>query len=343
MSPKTTTKPTNANQVTQSGVADLIDAPAGAPKTVLRVPPKRSVVGIDFDFILKDEVKQCIEFWKSQGKTAYITITNPHSVMVCRRDPAMRAATQQADMTLPDGVGVILAAKLLGYGRKHRATGPALMLTLCDQGRAHGLRHFFYGGAPGIAEKLAENLQALFPGMIVAGTCCPAFRTDVQREDDRVIGQINRAQPDIVWVGLGAPKQEKWMHLHRGEVQTTAMIGVGAAFDFHSGNVPWAPAIVRKLGLEWAYRFAQHPRRMWRRNLDSPLFLGLAAIQRLSNLMLGRAPEPNAAAPASDTPSSRHRDTPAAPTRTVLGEMLDEPMEVGTDRAHTHRRHAGSV
>src|ERR1051326_4920156 len=119
------------------------------------LPPidRCDVAGVGFDFIPQDEVLQHVLKWRALGQRRYVTLTNPHSVMLARRDAAMRDATADAHLTLPDGGGVVLAAKLLGYGRQHRVTGPSLMLRLCDLGRKHGLRHFFYGGGPGIAAK----------------------------------------------------------------------------------------------------------------------------------------------------------------------------------------------
>lgn len=184
-------------------------------------------------------------------------------------------------MTLPDSVGVILAANLLGYKNYGRVTGPTLMLRLCDWGRKYGYRHYFYGGAEGVADKLSEKLSQVFPGLQTAGTYCPPFGPFSEQEDNTIVEQVNRAKPDIVWVGLGAPGQEKWMAQHYGKISATAMIGVGAAFDFHSGSVKWAPARMRRLGLEWAYRLAQEPKRLWRRNIDSPIFLAKAGWQRL--------------------------------------------------------------
>lgn len=237
------------------------------------------VAGVAFDFVLLRQVLDAVEQWKLTGHRSYICLTNPHSVMLCRRDEQMRRATLSAGLTLPDGVGVVLAAELLGYGRQHRVTGPALMLDLCERGVERGIRHYFYGGAEGVAEELARRMSAQFPGLIVAGTCCPPFRTLTDAEDEQIVQRINAASADVVWVGLGAPKQEKWMRDHAGRVSATAMIGVGAAFDFHSGRVSWAPWWVRKLGIEWAYRLALEPRRMWRRNLDSPLFLARVLLQ----------------------------------------------------------------
>ena len=159
------------------------------------------------------------------------------------------------------------------------------MLKLCDWGRKKGYRHFFYGGGEGIADKLAERLSHEYPGLNVSGTFGPPFRQVTYEEDQSIVEKINATRPDIVWVGLGAPKQERWMAKHVGRIKAAAMIGVGAAFDFHSGNVKWAPTLIRRLGLEWAYRLIQEPKRMWRRNLDSPLFLSRVVGQRFSMAM----------------------------------------------------------
>ena len=239
------------------------------------------ILGIPFDLINFDDVIHMIEQWRRSGQQHYVTLTNPHSVLLCHRNEQMKRATLEAGLTLPDGMGIILAARFLGYPHFGRVDGPTLMLHLCDIGRKCGYRHFFYGGAQNVADRLAERLLNLYPGLQIAGTYSPPFR-EVADEDTEIVNRINEANPDVVWVGLGAPKQEQWMALHLGRIHATAMIGVGAAFDFHSGNVKWSPKWVRKLGLEWAYRLAQNPRRMWRRNfIDTPLFLSKIVIERL--------------------------------------------------------------
>ena len=234
---------------------------------------KRDVLGVAFDLIDSTTVLETIENWRREGRRECVTITNPHSVLLCHRDEEMRRATETAALTLPDGVGIVVAARVLRYQHSGRVPGPSLVLRLCDWGRQHGYRHYFYGGKEGIAERLAERLSGMYPGLEVAGTYCPPFRQLTEEEDAEVVERINAACPDVLWVGLGAPKQEKWMAAHAGRVEATVMIGVGAAFDFHSDNVKWAPAWIRNIGMEWAYRLAKEPGRMWRRNLDSPLFL----------------------------------------------------------------------
>jgi N-acetylglucosaminyldiphosphoundecaprenol N-acetyl-beta-D-mannosaminyltransferase len=248
------------------------------------LPTKRAhIAGVDFSFVVQDAVLDRILRWRRADQRKYIVLSNPHSVMMCNRDENMERATAGAELTLPDGIGIVLAAKILGLGKRYRVTGPSLMLRMCNLGRRHGLRHFFYGGAPGVAKKLAEKLAEQFPGLIVAGHYTPPFHEMSPAEDQQAVDAINASNADIVWVGLGAPKQEKWMADHVGKINSAALVGVGAAFNFHAGTVPWAPKFFRRWGLEWAYRLATEPRRMWRRNLDSPLFLASAISQSFTH------------------------------------------------------------
>lgn len=289
---------------------------------------KRDILQVKFDLVAYHAAMETIDQWKQAGQRQYVTITNPHSVLLCHRDRQMGQATRQAGMVLPDGTGIILAARLLGYSHNGRATGPMLMLKLCDWGRLKGYRHFFYGGAEGVAEKLAEKLSRDYPGLLVVGTYYPPFRQLSEAEDQAIVDEINKTKPDIVWIGLGAPKQEKWMAEHVGRITATAMIGVGAAFDFHSGNVKWAPAWIRKIGMEWAYRLALEPRRMWRRNIDSPIFLTKVIGQRVKRVFynqpeeLQKQPLPD---PLSFQPLPLSARTVPAPaeSQAVLSEQQD--------------------
>ena len=231
------------------------------------------ILGIRFDLTTYNAVMETIERWRINGKSHYVTLTNPYCVTLCHRDTKMLKAIEMAGMTLPDGTGIVLAAKLLGYPHNGRVTGPTLMLKLCDWGRKYGYRHYFYGGAEGVNDRLAERLSNMYPGLEVAGTYSPPFRPLTEEEDKDIVEKINSTNPDIVWVGLGAPKQEKWMCQHLGQIKAPAMIGVGAAFDFHSGKVKWAPNWLRKLGFEWLYRVILEPRRMAPKAKDTLVFV----------------------------------------------------------------------
>jgi N-acetylglucosaminyldiphosphoundecaprenol N-acetyl-beta-D-mannosaminyltransferase len=160
--------------------------------------------------------------------------------------------------------------------------GPELMLEFCRGTAARNLRHYFYGGGPGVADELAERMAARFPGVIVAGTCTPPFRPLTREEDDEVVAHINAAHADVLWVGLSTPKQERWMFDHRDRLNVPAMVGVGAAFDMHSGRLRQAPSWMGEHGLEWLYRLSQEPRRLWRRYiLLGSLFVGNVSLELL--------------------------------------------------------------
>lgn len=228
------------------------------------------------------EVGRLVFGWKGEEGSKFVMIANPHSVILCNQDEEMMAAAEAAALVLPDGVGIILAARILGLGRRVRVTGPCLMLHLCDLGRKHGLRHFFYGGAEGVADALARRLSECYPGLQVSGTYCPPFRPLDPEEETEVRTMLAESRPDVLWVGLGAPKQEKWIFGNLRHLHVPAIIGVGAAFDFHSGNVPWAPLWLRRAGLEWLHRLMMNPARMCRRNMDNFIFLAGVIRQRLS-------------------------------------------------------------
>ena len=244
-------------------------------------PPVVRVLGIPITFVECAEVLRIVERARDAGERGYIVVTNVHSILECRRDREMLSATLGAALVLPDGVGTSLAARLIaGRNEGPRIPGPELMLYMLDKGRPAGLRHYLYGARPDVLEKLSKRLRLLFPGVLIAGTYSPPFRPLTDSEDECIVEEISRTAPDVVWVGLGAPKQEKWMANHVGRIRAAAMIGVGAAFDYHAGAVPWAPRWIRQAGLEWIYRMMHEPRRLWRRNLDSPLFVALVCGQK---------------------------------------------------------------
>ena len=213
--------------------------------------------------------------------TSCVVLVNPHSILACDRNPQMDAAIRAAELILPDGVGVTLASRMFGQPLT-RVTGPGLMLSLCDLGRRFGLRHYFFGGLGDTAERLAREMTERYPGLAIAGATSPRVGSVDELTGSSFIDPINNSGADVVWVGLGAPKQEIWMHKSRSLLKAAVLIGVGAAFDFHTGNIPWAPECIRKIGLEWAYRLVHEPKRLWRRNVDSPLFLLKAATHHIT-------------------------------------------------------------
>jgi len=188
--------------------------------------------------------------------------------MACREDTELRAAVRGADFTVPDGQPLVWALNLLGHRHADRVYGPELMGRACERAARDGTRCYLYGGRDAAATtRLAEALCRRHPGLHIAGCHSPPFRPLTAAEKEAVIREIERCAPDVVWVGLGVPKQEKWMARMRPRLTAPVLLGVGAAFDFHAGLVPQAPPALQRLGLEWAFRLKQEPRRLWRRYL----------------------------------------------------------------------------
>jgi N-acetylglucosaminyldiphosphoundecaprenol N-acetyl-beta-D-mannosaminyltransferase len=233
---------------------------------------------VQVEEVLRD-MEQRIQAHRAGG---YISITNTESMYHAMRVPAHMDYIQKADFSLCDGVGVIAAGWAWGH-RISRVNGPILQLEASRYGVERGWRHFFYGGKEGVAEEMAARLKAQFPGLQVVGSICPPFRELSAAEDDAIVAQINAARPDIVWVGLGLLKQERWIAAHLGRINAPWMSGVGAAFDYHSGAVPWAPAIIRSLGLEWLFRLIVQPRLRAKRYWWSAVFVLEAFVGRLTS------------------------------------------------------------
>ena len=230
---------------------------------------------------MAEAVEEVLRMAKS-GDVHYVCVSNVHTVMMCQRDPEYRRIHNEAAMVTPDGRPLGWFQQLRGFAQQERVYGPDLMLAVCERSVAEGLSHYFYGGREGLPEKLAQTLQTRFPGLKVAGCYSPPFRPLTPEEDEADVRRINESGADILWVGLGAPKQELWMGRHFLRVKVPVMLGVGAAFDFHTGLVPQAPKWMQRSGLEWLFRLWVEPRRMWRRYIfNNPAFLVLAACQLL--------------------------------------------------------------
>lgn len=244
--------------------------------------PRVNVLGVAISAINMEIALTTVEGWIRRRELHYICVTPVHSVMECQRDPSLRKIFNASGLATPDGMPLVWLCRLGGYPRVERVYGPDLVLALCEHSSAYGYRHFFYGGAQGVPEQLAINLQSRFPGLVVAGTYSPPFRSLTLEEDAQIVQMINTAGPDVVWVGIGSPKQERWMAGHRGQLAAPVLIGVGAAFDFNTGRVKQAPRWMQRSGLEWLFRLMTEPRRLWKRYLiNNPLFVFLVVAQML--------------------------------------------------------------
>ena len=188
-----------------------------------------------------------------------------HSFVESQSDPALRAVFASAQMVAMDGMPLVWVAHRHGFRSAERVCGPDVMLSLLDRGRSIGLRHYLLGGQPGVPEQLRDRLVARFPGLEIVGVESPPFRELTQDEDAALVERINATRPHVVWIGLGSPKQELWAAAHADRLSAPLLLPVGAAFDFHSGRIRRAPLWMQRAGLEWAFRIAVDPARLWRR------------------------------------------------------------------------------
>jgi N-acetylglucosaminyldiphosphoundecaprenol N-acetyl-beta-D-mannosaminyltransferase len=243
--------------------------------------PCFKALGVRVDAVQIPDVCALVEQWIEQRQGCrYVAVTGMHGVMEAQDDPAFKVILNSADLVVPDGMPLVWWGRLRGIELPRRVYGPELMMTVCEQTAAKRRRHFFFGGAEGVPDQLAAALKNKFPGLQIAGTWSPPFRPLTAGEDEELVASINRAAPEVVWVGLSTPKQERWMHQHRERLHAAVILGVGAAFDIHSGTKKQAPGWMRESGLEWLFRLLQEPRRLWRRYLVyGPRFVFLAALE----------------------------------------------------------------
>jgi N-acetylglucosaminyldiphosphoundecaprenol N-acetyl-beta-D-mannosaminyltransferase len=202
--------------------------------------------------------------------------------MLAHGDAQFAKILNEADIATPDGMPVVWALRSFGAETQQRVYGPTLMLELCCRAAKSGLRIFLYGGRPATLPLLEASLHARFPELLIAGSYSPPFRPLTDTEEEQIVALIRRSEADIVFVGIGSPKQEIWMYQHRGCFPGVTLIGVGAAFDFHAGRIRQAPGWMQRAGLEWFFRLLIEPARLWRRYLlITPRFLPLWAMQKL--------------------------------------------------------------
>jgi N-acetylglucosaminyldiphosphoundecaprenol N-acetyl-beta-D-mannosaminyltransferase len=240
--------------------------------------PRYNVLGVGVSALTLGQARDLIVGAGGARGAGYVCLCTVNGLAEARRDPEFRRIFNESWLTTPDGMPLVW----MGPAGVERVYGPDLLLAVCDAGRARGLRHFFYGGKPGVAQELAARLAARFPGLLVAGTFTPPFRELTPAEMDGLRSEVARAKPDIIWVGLGTPKQERFMAGPGRSLDAALLVGVGAAFDFHSGRVAQAPRWIQRGGLEWAFRLCTEPRRLGPRYLvTNSLFLLRVAAQKL--------------------------------------------------------------
>jgi len=239
-----------------------------------------NILGVGVSAVNMDLALERIDSWIKAKERHYVCVCPVHSIMECRRSPEVRKIFNAAGMVTPDGMPVVWVSRLMGQKHVSRVYGPDLMLAELEAGVAHGHRHFFYGGGDGVAAKLADAMAQRFPGLQVAGRNEPPFASLDELCTPETAALINAAGADVVWVGISSPKQDRWMARMRSQLDAPVLIGVGAAFDFLSGTVRQAPRWMQRSGLEWTYRLATDPRRLWRRYvIDNPWFVWDVALQ----------------------------------------------------------------
>ena len=241
---------------------------------------RTNILGVGVSAVDMAQAVAQIACWIEEGAREYVVVACVNDIMHAHRDPALRRMTNAAGMVTPDGMPLVFLSRWLGQAHVDRVYGPDLMLAASTMLAERGYRSFYYGGAEGVAERLAEVMEARFPGLRTAGAYAPPFRALSPEEDAAIVARINAAKPDVVWVALGCPKQTVWMAEHRALLDAPVLVGVGAAFDFHTGRIPQAPRWMQRHALEWLFRLLTEPRRLWRRYLiHNPLFVWYVALQ----------------------------------------------------------------
>ena len=245
-------------------------------------PPKRvEVVGIPLAVSDYEEVVDWMQAMIAARARGYVTAAAVNLVMSAREQPQTMAAVLGATLAVPDGMPLVWALQALGHEGATRIYGPDLMLRFCARAAAVGTPMYLYGGRDEAAlELLTRRLRERFPGLQIAGGHSPPFRALTPAEEARVLADIEASGAEVVWVGTGQPKQERWMHAMRPRLRAPLLVGVGAAFDFHAGLLQQAPRWMQRSGLEWVYRLAREPRRLWRRYARyNPRFVAAFAAQ----------------------------------------------------------------
>lgn len=245
-----------------------------------RAHPVVSVLGVHISALsMRQAVDTIVEWTADRSSRAYVTVTGVHGVMESQRAPELLDIHNAADMTTPDGMPMVWASRRAGIPTVERVYGPDLVQELAREGGERGWSIYCLGGAPGVAADFGHTLCAANRGLRLAGAHCPPFSDEVVSLEQSVIEDINASGAALLFVGLSTPKQERWMALHRPLLNVPVIVGVGAAFDLLTGRIRQAPAALQRMGIEWLFRLAMEPRRLfWRYLRNNPAFLVRAVV-----------------------------------------------------------------
>ena len=251
---------------------------------MIREMPSVRILGSTVHLLSVPEIVALMERWIAErpARCRHIVVTGFHGLWVAHNDPSFKAILRAADLWVPDGIAPVWIARSAGHRNVHRVPGADLMRAFFEVADKRGYRSFFFGDTDETLGALRARLEVTYPGHTVAGTFSPPFRPVTPKEDEDHIRMINQAKPDVVWVGLGLPKQDCWIHDHRDRLEAPIAVSVGAAFMFLAGKVKRAPAWVGNIGLEWLWRLTHEPRKLWRRSLlEGPRFVVHVVAERL--------------------------------------------------------------
>jgi N-acetylglucosaminyldiphosphoundecaprenol N-acetyl-beta-D-mannosaminyltransferase len=260
----------------------LADQRDNQPASVSNMIPRVNILGVGVTPVNLPQTVEILEGWRTEGRREYVLCTSVHGLVEAQGDPEIRSALNRSGLTTEDGMPLVWWCRRSGYSNAGRVSGTDLLLAMCERATQTGHRHYFYGGSPHVVETLVSRLMQRFPGLVVAGYKSPPFRPLTQEEDAADIQAINDTRPDFVWIGLGMPKQDKWIVQHVGKIQAAALLGVGAAFDFAAGTKLRAPLWMQRFGLEWLFRLITEPRRLAHRYLVYNSIFVVRALQQLA-------------------------------------------------------------
>src|SRR6266404_846188 len=244
--------------------------------------PRVNILGVGVHAVDMLRAVHLVDSAVSQGRKGYVCVTGVHGIMEAQKDTDFEAILNHSLLTTPDGMPTVWVGRLKGFSQMRQVTGPNFMLRVCELSVEKGYTHFFYGGVEGVADQLKGELTRRLPGLNVVGTYTPPFRPLNRSESAELQLQISNLRPDFFWVGLSTPKQERFMEEYLPKLETKLMVGVGAAFDIHTGRVKESPNWVKNTDLQWLHRLLQEPGRLWKRYLlNNPAFVYKMTLQLL--------------------------------------------------------------